>query len=241
MWLPRLYSFSGSSSRRRWWSIVIVLAALAAVIFVLSRPTQMPAASPDPPRPTEPTPDAATGTSPTPTAVVPSSAPTADGNDISAAPRTTDYRKLAASAAKRIYTWDTRTSTYSEVYSRLRAWWNVLPDGSNPLTVLVQEFEATGINAGAYASLAGQQARRTAEVQSLRCDFELAKVRERPAPWAGLHVCTVSLRVLDQTSPSRNMYTAPVSVMMNCPPADTAPPDHCVMVGFYAAANRIVY
>ncbi|UKA55149.1 hypothetical protein LFT45_04225 [Arthrobacter sp. FW305-BF8] len=78
-------------------------------------------------------------------------------------------------------------------------------------------------------------------MQSLRCDIELAKVRERPAPWAGLHVCTVSLRVLDQTSSSRNMYTAPVSVMMNCPPADTAPADHCVVVGFYAAAVRIVY
>ncbi|WP_354261527.1 hypothetical protein [Arthrobacter sp. OAP107] len=160
---------------------------------------------------------------------------------MSASPRTTDYRKLASAAAKTIYTWDTRTSSYSDVYSQLRNWWNVLPDGSNPLTVLVQEFEATGINAGTYASLVGQQAHRTAAVQSLRCDFELAKVRERPAPWAGLHVCTVSLRVLDQTSSSRNIYTAPVSVMMNCPPADTAPQDHCVMVGFYAAANRIVY
>jgi hypothetical protein len=29
--------------------------------------------------------------------------------------------------------------------------------------------------------------------------------------------------------------------MMNCPPADTAPSDHCVVVAFYAAANRIVY
>lgn len=241
MWLSRRSSLSGSSSRRRWWFIVIVLAALATVIFVLSRPPQGPAAEPDPPRPSETTPDAATGTSPTPTAVVPSPAPTVDGNDVSASPRTTDYRRLAATAAKTIYTWDTRNSTYSEVYSRLRDWWNVLPDGSNPLTVLVQEFEATGVNAGTYASLAGQQARRTAAVQSLRCDFELAKVRERPAPWAGLHVCTVSLRVLDQTSSSRNMYIAPVSVMMNCPPADMAPPDHCVMVGFYAAANRIVY
>jgi hypothetical protein len=241
MWLPRLSSLSSPSNRRRWWSIFIVLAALAAVIFVLSRPPQVPAAEPVSSRPTETTPDAATGTAPAPTAVVPSSAPTADGTDVSVSPRTTDYGKLAATAAKTIYTWDTRTSTYSEVYSRLRAWWNVLPDGSNPLTVLVQEFEATGINAGTYASLVGQQARRTAAVQSLRCDFELAKVRERPAPWAGLHVCTVSLRVLDQTSSSRNMYTAPVSVMMNCPPADAAPPDHCVVVGFYAAANRIVY
>jgi hypothetical protein len=156
-------------------------------------------------------------------------------------PRTVDYRKLASAAAKAIYTWDTRAASYSEVYSRLRSWWNVLPDGSNPLAVFVQELEATGINAGSYASLAGQQAHRSAVVQSLRCDVELAKVRERPAPWAGLHVCTIALRVLDQTSSSRNAYTAPVSVMMNCPPADTAPADHCVVVGFYAAASRIVY
>jgi hypothetical protein len=241
MWLSRSTSFPGSGNARRWWFIVIVLAALATVIFVLSRPVQVPAAEPDPPRPTRPITDADTSTSSAPTVVAPSSVPTADGNDVSASPRTADYRKFASAAAKTIYTWDTRTSTYSEVYSRLRDWWNVLPDGSNPLTVLVQEFEATGINAGTYTSLVAQQAHRSAAVQSLRCDFELAKVRERPAPWAGLHVCTVSLRVLEQTSSSRNMYTAPVSVMMNCPPADTAPPDHCVMVGFYAAANRIVY
>jgi hypothetical protein len=241
MWLSRSTSFPGSGNARRWWFIVIVLAALATVIFVLSRPVQVPAAEPDPPRPTEPTPDTPTSTLSAPTAVAPSSAPAVGGNDVSASPQTADYRKLASAAAKKIYTWDTRTSTYSEVYSRLRDWWNVLPDGSNPLTVLVQEFEATGVNAGTYASLTGQQARRTAAVQSLRCDFELAKVRERPAPWAGLHVCTVSLRVLDQTSSSRNTYAAPVSVMMNCPPADTAPPDHCVLVGFYAAANKIVY
>ncbi|MDP9694492.1 UNVERIFIED_ORG: hypothetical protein J2X79_002051 [Arthrobacter globiformis] len=241
MWLPRLNSLSGSSSRRRWWFIFIVLAALATVVFVLSRPTQVPAAEPDPPRPTELAQDTATGTSSAPTAAVPSSAPPDKGRDGSASPRTTDYRRLASAAARTIYTWDTRTASYSEVYSRLRAWWNVLPDGSNPLTVLVQEFEATGVNAGTYASLTGQEARRTAAVQSLRCDFELAKVRERPAPWSGLHVCTVSLRVLDQTSSSRNTYAAPVSVMMNCPPAYTAPSDHCVMVAFYASANRIVY
>jgi hypothetical protein len=241
MWLLRSTSFPGSDNARRWWFIVIVLAALAAVVFVLSRPTQMPAAEPDPPRPTEPTPSTAPSTSSASMAAAPSSAPTDRGSDESASPRTPDYRRLASAAAQTIYTWDTRTSSYSEVYSRLRNWWNVLPDGSNPLTVLVQEFEATGINAGTYASLVGQQAHRSAAVQSLRCDFELAKVRERPAPWAGLHVCTVSLRVLDETSSSRNTYTAPVSVMMNCPPADTAPPDHCVMVAFYAAANRIVY
>jgi hypothetical protein len=241
MWLPRSSSLPGSSSRRRWWFIVIVLVALATVIFVLSRPTQVPAAEPDLPRPAEPTPESSTNPTNRSMTAAPSSAPTIKSSYKSASPRTTDYRRLASAAAQTIYTWDTRTSSYSEVYSRLRDWWNVLPDGSNPLTVLVQEFEATGINAGTYASLVGQQAHRTAAVQSLRCDFELAKVRERPAPWSGLHVCTVSLHVLDQTSSSRNAYTAPVSVMMNCPPADTAPPDHCVMVAFYAAANRIVY
>jgi hypothetical protein len=107
--------------------------------------------------------------------------------------------------------------------------------------VFVQEFEATGINAGTYQYLSGQQAFRSAEVESMMCDSELAKVRERPAPWAGLHVCTVSLHVLDQSASTRNTYTAPVSVMVNCPPAASAPVDHCIMVGFYAAPNRIVY
>jgi hypothetical protein len=162
MWLSRSTSFPGSGNARRWWFIVIVLAALATVIFVLSRPTQVPAVETDSPLSTNPTTEAATSTSSAPTAVASSSAPPVDGNDISASPRTTDYRKLASAAAKTIYTWDTRTSTYSEVYSRLRDWWNLLPDGSNPLTVLVQEFEATGINAGTYASLVGQRAHRTA-------------------------------------------------------------------------------
>jgi hypothetical protein len=109
------------------------------------------------------------------------------------------------------------------------------------LAVFAQEFEATGINAGTFASLAGQGAFRTAIAESLTCDEELAEVRERPAPWLGLHVCTVSLRVVDQTATSRNAYTAPVSVLVNCPPAATAPPDRCMMVGFYATSSRIVY
>ncbi|APX00553.1 hypothetical protein [Arthrobacter sp. QXT-31] len=211
---------------------------LTTVIFVLSRPMEAPA--------TQPAPSSRTvAASPEPTkplqAEAPATKPSITSSAMPEKPRTVDYRKLASAAAKAIYTWDTRAASYSEVYSTLRSWWNVLPDGSNPLAVFVQEFEATGINAGSYASLAGQQARRSAVVQYLRCDVELAKVRERPAPWAGLHVCTVSLRVLDQTSSSRNVYTVPVSVMMNCPPADTAPADHCVVVGFYAAAGRIVY
>ena len=140
-----------------------------------------------------------------------------------------------------IYSWDTRSSSYSDVYARIRGWWFVLPDGSNPLAVLVQEFEATGINAGSFASLAGQGAYRVATFESMACDNELVKVRERPAPWTGLHVCTVRLQVVDQTVSSSNSYTAPVSVMANCPPAATAPPDRCQMVGFYASTNRIVY
>jgi hypothetical protein len=123
----------------------------------------------------------------------------------------------------------------------MRGWWHVLPDDSNPLSVLVQEFEATGVNAGSFTAIAGQQAYRTASVQSLRCDGELAKVREQPAPWVGLHVCTVSLQVLEQSTANRSAYTAPVSVMVNCPPASTAPADRCVMVAFYASAGRIVY
>ncbi|CAN7325790.1 hypothetical protein [Arthrobacter sp. LjRoot14] len=164
-----------------------------------------------------------------------------EGHDGYGVPRTTDFRKLASAAATAVYTWDTRGASYSEVYSGLRNWWHVLPDGSNPLAVFVQEFEATGINAGTYQYLAGQQAYRSATVESMMCDSELAKVRERPAPWAGLHVCTVSLRVVDQSISARNSYAAPVSVMVNCPPAASAPADHCIMVGFYAAPNRIVY
>ncbi|MGO4246170.1 hypothetical protein AB4Y87_03070 [Paenarthrobacter sp. RAF54_2] len=109
------------------------------------------------------------------------------------------------------------------------------------MSVLVQEFEATGINAGSFASLAGKGAYRVATFESMACDKELVKVRERPAPWVGLHVCTVRLKVVDQTASSSNSYTAPVSVMANCPPAATAPPDRCQMVGFYASASRIVY
>ncbi|GAB3560173.1 hypothetical protein GCM10027405_09530 [Arthrobacter alkaliphilus] len=156
-------------------------------------------------------------------------------------PHTTDYRKLSEAAATAIYTWDARTASYSEVYSRLRDWWVVLPDASNPLSVLVQEFEATGVNAGTYASLTALHARRSAKAQSVLCDGELAKVREHPAPWTGLHVCTVTLGVVDQSDSDHNGYVAPVSVMVNCPPATTAPDDHCVLVAFYATPGRIVY
>lgn len=156
-------------------------------------------------------------------------------------PHTRDYRALAVAAANGIYTWDSRSSSYSDVYARVRTWWELLPDGSNPLSVLVREFEGTGVTAGTFASLAGQSARRGGTAESLRCDLELAKVQEYPAPWEGLHVCTVTVQVVDESSNGRSSYAAPVTVMVNCPPAITAPSDRCAMVAFYATAERIVY
>ena len=242
MSLTRRIALPGSSSQRRWLFLAFVVLSVATVLFALTRPTPRPAPEPGPALSTAPTPQSLAASSTGPQSEAPTMAPPAvEGPDRYGPPRTTDFRKLASAAATAIYTWDTRTASYSEVYSGLRSWWHVLPDGSNPLAVFVQEFEATGINAGTYQYLAGQQAYRSAGVESMICDSELAKVRERPAPWAGLHVCTVSLRVVDQLNSARNTYTAPVSVMVNCPPAASAPVDHCIMVGFYAAPNRIVY
>lgn len=154
---------------------------------------------------------------------------------------TRDFRALAVEAARGIYTWDSRSSSYSDVYARVRSWWELLPDGSNPLSLLVKEFEATGVTATSFASLGQQSARRSATAQSVRCDLELAKVQEFPSPWAGLHVCTVIMQVLDETNRDQNTYSAPITVMLNCPPAITAPADRCAMVAFYATADRIVY
>ncbi|MDQ0664687.1 hypothetical protein QFZ35_003185 [Arthrobacter ulcerisalmonis] len=158
-----------------------------------------------------------------------------------ALPRTQDHRLLAVAAAQGIYTWDSRLSSYSEVYARVRSWWELLPDGSNPLSVLVREFEATGVTAGSFAVLAEQSSRRSGSAQGVRCDLELAKVQEYPAPWDGLHVCTVTLQVVDDSSNSQSEYAAPITVMTNCPPAATAPIGRCAMVGFYATPERIVY
>ncbi len=241
MSLTRRIALPGSSSQRRWLFLAFAVLSVATVLFALTRPTPRPAPEPGPAL-SAPTPQSLAASSTGPQSEAPTMAPPAvEGLDRYGPPRTTDFRKLASAAATAIYTWDTRTASYSEVYSGLRSWWHVLPDGSNPLAVFVQEFEATGINAGTYQYLAGQQANRSARVESMMCDSELAKVRERPAPWMGLHVCTVSLRVLDQSISAHNTYTAPVSVMLNCPPAASAPSDHCIMVGFYAAPNRIVY
>lgn len=242
MLLTRRSSLPGSGSRRRWWFAVVALLSVATVLVTFTRPVQGPAAEPVPPPSPGPIPQTSANASTGPQSETPTAAPPAvQRPDTNGAPRTTDFRELASAAAMAIYTWDTRTASYSEVYSRLRSWWEVLPDGSNPLAVLVQEFEATGVNAGSYGTLAGQQAHRSATVQDLRCDGELAKVREQPAPWVGLHVCTVSLQVLEQSTATRNSYTAPVSVMVNCPPASTAPPDRCAIVAFYASPSRIVY
>lgn len=158
-----------------------------------------------------------------------------------ALPRTQDHRALAVAAAQGIYTWDSRSSSYSDIYAQVRSWWELLPDGSNPLSVLVREFEGTGVTAGSFAVLAEQAARRSGTAQAVRCDLELAKVQEYPAPWDGLHVCTVTVRVVDESNNSRSAYAAPVTVMINCPPAVTAPTGRCAMVGFYATAERIVY
>jgi hypothetical protein len=231
-----------SRARRLWIFAAVLAAAVAAVLVLVGSPGPSSTSTTAGPATSSPAPSVV---HPSPSAPSVSSGPTtaraAEGTSAAGIPRTTNYRALAKAAAQAIYTWDTRSSSYSDIYSRLRGWWEVLPDGSNPLAVFAQEFEATGINAGTFASLAGQKAFRTATAESITCDEELAKVRERPAPWLGLHVCTVSLRVVDQTATSRNAYTAPVSVMLNCPPAASAPPDRCMMVGFYAAPSRIVY
>lgn len=156
-------------------------------------------------------------------------------------PRTRDYRALAVAAAKGIYSWDSRSSSYSDIYAKVRSWWELLPDGSNTLSVLVREFEGTGVTAGTFTTLADQSARRSGTAESLRCDLELAKVQEYPAPWEGLHVCTVTVQVVDESSNGRSAYATPVTVMVNCPPATTAPSGRCAMVAFYATAERIVY
>ncbi len=227
-------------TRRRWVFGLALAAILGALIVVLVAPRESPSTKgAGVPSAESSTPRDLPSISPTTTAK-PKSAPLAKV-PASIPPVTADYRALASAAAVAIYSWDTRSSSYSDVYARIRGWWFVLPDGSNPLAVLVQEFEATGINAGSFASLAGQGAYRVATFESMACDTELVKVRERPAPWAGLHVCTVRLKVIDQTVSSSNSYTAPVSVMANCPPAATAPPDRCQMVGFYASTSRIIY
>lgn len=225
---------------RRAWVIILAVTGVVAVVFVLLSPSPSMQAS-RPPAAAE----SSHGQEPSPPVTAPASpqasSPSERVADSGQERKLKSFRELAVAAAQAVYTWDTRTSSYSEVYTRLRDLWTLLPDGSNPLTVLVQEFEATGVTAGTYMSLAGVAASRKGTAESVACDAELAKVREYPAPWAGLHVCTVRLNVVDQTVHGRNAYVAPISVMINCPPAPTAPADRCAMVGFYATPSRIVY
>jgi hypothetical protein len=236
-----MYRFQGSDwrpplGRRRPWVLVIAVLGLAAVAVVLLLPSKLSAQSYKPDTSAE-----ASRGAPRPSPSASVASPHDGAADPVADPKGADYRELALMVAQEIYTWDTRSSSYSEVYSRLRGLWTLLRDGSNPVTVLVQEFEATGITAGTYTTLAGQEAYRTGTAESVACDGELAKVRDYPPPWLGLHVCTVKVNVVDRTVRGENAYVAPVSVMVNCPPAPTAPNDRCAMVGFYATPGRIVY
>jgi hypothetical protein len=229
--------------RREWVATGLVALLMISAVFLLW-PAESPSGRVPPttsataPAPVKPSTNAtAPGTtSGVPDEPVVTAEATPDG-----LPRTRDYRALAVAAAEGIYSWDSRSSSYSDVYAKVRSWWELLPDGSNPLSVLVREFEGTGVTAGTFTTLADQSARRSGTAESQRCDLELAKVQEYPAPWEGLHVCTVTLQVVDESSNGRSAYAAPVTVMVNCPPATTAPSGRCAMVAFYATAERIVY
>lgn len=231
----------GKGDRRRVWMLLLAtVLVVAGITAVLSSRT--PGAAPDtsgrtPPSATLPSPAAPSAVVPTAVSSTPPELMVLPAGE----PSTLDFRQLATAAARSIYTWDTRTATYSQTYERIRAWWHLLPDGSNPLTVFADQFEATGINAAAYASLTGDGGYRTAKAVSSTCDTQLAQYVQYPAPWKGLHVCTVTLAVTEHASSGANSYTAPISVVVNCPPAATAPADRCEMVAFYASPDRIVY
>ncbi|MCO4276061.1 hypothetical protein NG701_16795 [Pseudarthrobacter sp. HLT3-5] len=158
-------------------------------------------------------------------------------------PQTLDHRALSESTAIALYTWDTRTSGYTEIYARVRGWWMVLEDGSNPLSVYTAQFEGTGIDAAAFAQLTSRQAHRSSNLVQTKCDAELANFVVHPAPWEGLHVCTVTVSVTDRSTSDTGSapYAVPVSVVANCPPAASAPGDRCALVAFYTDASRIVY
>lgn len=229
--------------RREWLAAGLVAMLMISAVFLL-----LPADRPSGPVPpttsaTAPAPakSSTNATAPGTTSGVPDEPVVTAEATPDGLPRTRDYRALAVAAAEGIYSWDSRSSSYSDVYAKVRSWWELLPDGSNPLSVLVREFEGTGVTAGTFTTLADQSARRTGTAESQRCDLELAKVQEYSAPWEGLHVCTVTLQVVDESSNGRSAYAAPVTVMVNCPPATTAPSARCAMVAFYATAERIVY
>lgn len=226
---------------RRPWFLIAILGTLTAVVIALfwlpgtstsERVTSVPTSPPQANQAaTGPDPAVAVTIAPVDVAVSPGE------------PQTLDYKAYAEEAARALYTWDTRTSSYTQVYAHVRSWWIVLADGSNPLTVYTQEFEGTGINSAAFAQLSAYGAYRTVTVIQTSCDDQMAQVRDHPAPWIGLHVCTMTLSVTDRSTadPHKTAYRVPVSVMVNCPPAATAPPHRCALAGFYTSASRIVY
>ncbi len=220
--------------------VVLLISGLVFLFWPGQRLDAVSVPGPAPSTPLAPSPSGSPSATGAPSAVPGETNVAALASPVDLSP-TRDFRALAGEAARGIYTWDSRSSSYSDVYARVRSWWELLPDGSNPLSVLVKEFEATGVTATSFASLGQQSARRTGTAQSVRCDLQLAKVQEFPPPWDGLHVCTVIVQVLDETSRDRNTYSAPITVMLNCPPAVTAPADHCALVAFYATPDRIVY
>lgn len=227
---------------RAWMLLVVMVLAIAGIAVVLSFGT--PGTGPEMSGRSQSTapPMSRPSTAPEAVPLTTTTSPPPDPQEVPRdEPSTLDFRQLATAAARTIYTWDTRTATYSQTYGRIRAWWHELPDGSNPLTVFADQFESTGTNAAAYASLTGAQGYRTAKAVNSTCDAQLAQYVQYPPPWKGLHVCTVTLTVTEHATSGTNSYTAPISVMVNCPPAVTAPADRCQMVGFYASSERIVY
>ena len=233
----------GSAGRRRWLAAGVLALLLISAVFLLwpaDSPGRDGAPATAASAPVSAKPSGTSSLGAEPSAVAGEEKPAAAAFD-EGLPRTLNYREVAVAAAKGIYTWDSRSSSYSDVYARIRSWWALLPDGSNPLSVLVREFEGTGVTASTFTALTEQAARRSGTAESVRCDLQLAKVQEYPAPWEGLHVCTVTVQVVDESSNGRNAYAAPVTVMVNCPPAVTAPSERCTMVAFYATAERIVY
>lgn len=226
---------------RRQWFLIAILGTLTAVVIALfwlpGRGTSEWATS----VPTSPP-----LTSQTAARQGPAAAVTLAPVDVAVSPgepQTLDFTAYAKETARALYTWDTRTSSYTQAYAHVRSWWVVLPDGSNPLTVYTQEFEGTGINSAAFVQLSAYGAYRTATVIQTSCDDQLAQVRDHQAPWIGLHVCTMTLSVTDRSTadPHKTAYRVPVSVMVNCPPAATAPANRCALAGFYTSASRIVY
>lgn len=222
----------------RQWFLIALLAGLVAMVTALFLPpgTDAPQRATSGPAFSPPASQAAAG--PGPEATEPADVAVSPGE-----PQTLDFKAYAEDTARALYTWDTRASSYTQVYARVRDWWIVLPDGSNPLTVYTQEFEGTGINSAAFAQLSAYGAYRTATVIQTGCDGQLAQFRDHPAPWTGLHVCTMTMSVTDRSTedPQATAYRVPVSVIVNCPPAATAPAQRCALAGFYTSASRIVY